>query len=357
MYPTLADPKEVGIYNPGYYIHDCFIKSTIMVAAAFDEGSYDVVFIDRPSTPFVLGQLFDDDGYCHSSWETEENGFLITCNERDGLEAKVWDIRKEPIVTLSTTYSANPEGIVHNVYIKDSFAIFAHNTEGLRIVDVLDPQTPVEVGHYNTYEGPIGGFHGLWSACPFSNSGKIIGGNREDGLYIWGFDTVFAGRMYGRVFDKKSQLHIFNANVRIGNETKQWRSDLQGRYRAGAIPGTYNVRFSANGYFDFDTTLTIAAKDSLMFDVFLEPYPVSAYTAEGYDISLYPTPFTDQINISSNNDLIGSQIKILDSTGKIVKEQRFNPSISLPNLSSGNYIIQVFSDSNELILSQKLLKQ
>ena len=350
-------PKEIGRYDPGYYIHDCFVKNTIMVAAAFEEATFDVVLILRPDNPFVLGRVDDPDGFCHSSFETEDNKYLITLSEKDGIKAKILDIRDEPIIRLAAKYTANPKGLVHNVYIKDSFAIFSHNTEGLRIVDIRDPSVPVEVAYYDTYDGPAGGSHGLWSACPFSKSGKIIGGNREDGLYIWHFDTVFAGRFKGRVFDKKTQQPINNVEVKLESPQKLWYSDPQGRFKGGALSGDYTLTFAAQYYKPFTMPITLKEKDDQKFDVFLERYPVSTKDNVNVDIKIYPNIVLNEIHISGNDTHENWKAVIINQQGKLIFQEVFSSDVlNLSKLPKGQYFIQIYNDHQELLITQKIIK-
>ena len=111
------------------------------------------------------------------------------------------------------TYTANEASLVHNPYVRGDFCFLSHNTEGLRVLDITDPEVPVEVAYYDTYDGPSGGFKGLWSACPYFPSGKIIGGDRTEGLFVWTFNETYGARIYGTVVDSVSQEPIFASNV------------------------------------------------------------------------------------------------------------------------------------------------
>ena len=40
-----AEPLEIGLYEPGYYIHDCHVKNDLLFGCAFYEGVIDIVDI------------------------------------------------------------------------------------------------------------------------------------------------------------------------------------------------------------------------------------------------------------------------------------------------------------------------
>lgn len=65
-----------------------------------------------------------------------------------------------------------------------------YNIEGLCVLDILDLEVLVEVGYFDIYFGQSGGFSGFWLVCFYLFFGKIIGGNWEDGFYVWEFNNI-----------------------------------------------------------------------------------------------------------------------------------------------------------------------
>ena len=61
-----------------------------------------------------------------------------------------------------------------------------NNASGLRIIDISDPENPVEVGFFDTtpYGYNVAGFNGTWSSYPFFESGMIVVTSRREGLFI-----------------------------------------------------------------------------------------------------------------------------------------------------------------------------
>lgn len=76
-------------------------------------------------------------------------------------------------------------------------------------------------------------------------------------------------------------------------------------------------------------------------------------------ISIYPNPTSTFIHIqNSENSTENYEYQITDLIGRIVKNgsSKFNDEISVENLTSGNYIIQIKNENGELF-NQKLIKK
>ncbi len=57
-----ANPVEVGLYEPGYYIHDCFVKGDLLFGAAFYESRMDILDISDKTNPTLITQIDHFDG-------------------------------------------------------------------------------------------------------------------------------------------------------------------------------------------------------------------------------------------------------------------------------------------------------
>jgi hypothetical protein len=75
-------------------------------------------------------------------------------------------------------------------------------------------------------------------------------------------------------------------------------------------------------------------------------------------IFIYPNPTNNFITIQDKQNLTDNfEYKIVDLTGRIVKSSnsKFNEQINIEHLTSGNYIIQIQTDSNQNF-TQKIIK-
>jgi len=299
---TPSAPLQIGVYDPTYYIHDAHIRGNRLYASAGSMQRVDVVDISDKRNPILITYIPYQGSYTHSCWTTDDHRFLFVTDEQDGQVARIWNIENLNAIHEVAHYSANLQSLVHNPYIRGRYAFIAHNTEGMRVVDIADPSVPVEVGYYDTFTGPSGGFNGLWSACPYLPSGKILGGDRVGGLYIWRFNSVQAGRMYGTVRDSLTGLPIDAAVVSIVEPDLITTSDAMGFFKVGVLGGVYTIAVSAAGYAAKTfNNFVVNGGDSLWFPVVLSSSVSSVGEEVRHPQSVellqnYPNPFNPSTN-------------------------------------------------------------
>ncbi len=350
-----SNPVEVALYAP-YYIHDLHVRGDRIYAAALYESAIDVIDISNKANPTLITQISYQGGFTHSSWTTQDNTHLLVTDEIDGLKMNIWNIEDINNVYTVADWSANLQSLVHNPYVRGDFAFIAHNTEGLRVLDVVDPALPVEVGFYDTYAGASGGFNGLWSACPFFPSNKIIGGNRADGLYVWEFNDTHAGRVYGRVLDGMTGLIIPQAEITISGSAETLYSTLDGDYKWGNIPGSYTVTCSKTGYYTkVLPALNLLEGDSLIVDIELWPNLVGNddFTASN-QVSITPNPFTDFLVIEGLEDSnFPLFLELFTADGRLLATREVNSNtIQLAKLATTSQLLfYVLKDTQKQIIS------
>ncbi len=355
------NPQEISTYSPGYYIHDAHVKGDYLYASAFFEGTIDIVDISDKTNPTLVAQIETTGGNTHSAWTTEDDKHLIISLEKDGLPARIWNIEDLSNLSEVATYSANLESLTHNPYVRGDYTFFSHNTEGLRVVDTKDPCVPVEVGFFDTFDGQSGGFSGLWSACPYFPSGKIIGGNREDGLYVWTFNDAQAGRFYATVTEESSEEIIPNARVYIQKIDTTLLPDLSGVYKFGALPSIFRVEVSADGYETILQDIQIEPGDSLVINFSLQPSSVGLFDLATHlpTLNISPNPFTEFTVLDLGIFEKASYLRVFNSFGQLVRTENVVGGnyhiLDRENLETGVYIFMVYTRDNKLIGNQKVI--
>jgi choice-of-anchor B domain-containing protein len=355
------NPSEIGNYAPGYYIHDAHIRGDYMYAAAFFEGVIDIVDISDKSKPTLVKQIEYTGGNTHSAWTSEDHKYLIISGEKDGLPARIWNIEDLDNLYEVATYSANLESLTHNPYVRGNYAFFSHNTEGLRVVDIKDPALPVEVGFYDTFDGPSGGFNGLWSACPYLPSGKIIGGNREDGLYVWTFNNARAGRFYATVKDAKTLEKMLPDSFYIHKKDVFLEPNLQGYYKFGDLPGNFRLEIKAGGYTTKLLDVRLEPGDSVAFDILLEPTSVGVFDFDKNirELKVAPHPFQTFTVIDLAGFENANQVQIFNAYGQLVRTEKVlgNTTFLLErgNLQNGVYLFALLDDNHQLLANKKVV--
>lgn len=121
----------------------------------------------------------------------------------------------------------------------------------------------------------------------------------------------------------------------------------------------YTGEFQSDGSFHFFNDGTNATWQT---DVALAVFPIAKYTSlngiselEKLGISLFPNPFKNELFIQSNQKIESISVRSLD--GKEIINETINMNkINTSALASGTYIIQLTTDSKQII-SQKLIKE
>ncbi len=127
--------------------------------------------------------------YTHQGWLTEDHRYFYMNDEGDepqglveGTRTLIWDVSDLDDPVLVKEFIAKTTTTDHNLYIKGNLMYQSNYGSGLRILDITDPENPVEVGFFDTtpYEG--GG--GSWSNYPYFKSGVIIVTSIGEGLFV-----------------------------------------------------------------------------------------------------------------------------------------------------------------------------
>jgi choice-of-anchor B domain-containing protein len=98
----------------------------------------------------------------------------------------VWDVAELDDPVLVKEYFASTKAIDHNQYIRGDYLYQSNLMSGLRILDISDPENPVEVAFFDTVpqDDDATAFGGSWSNYPFFPSGVIAVSSWNEGLFI-----------------------------------------------------------------------------------------------------------------------------------------------------------------------------
>ena len=92
--------------------------------------------------------------YAHQGWLTEDHRYFYMGDEGDepqgtveGTRTLVWDVTDLDDPVLAKEYIATTPDTDHNLYIVGDLMYQSNYGAGLRILDISDPENPVEVGY------------------------------------------------------------------------------------------------------------------------------------------------------------------------------------------------------------------
>ena len=187
-----ASPQFLATYpQPGFplpYVHDAYIEDNIGYMNCAGEGLWACDFTD-PDNPVVLGTMddYEDDGYNHSCWLSEDGNYLFMCDETHGMRMKVVNVTDPLDLYIETLFSPgfrNNE-IPHNVAVKDGLLYVSHYYDGMQVYDVTNARNPVRVAEYDTYpDANASWYAGNWGVYPYLPSGNILLSDMQYGLFI-----------------------------------------------------------------------------------------------------------------------------------------------------------------------------
>lgn len=183
-------PVKLGEWSTEY-VHDCRVQNDTIWAANIYTGKMSIINASNKSS---LQFVRNWQAYPQSAVSTHNCAFpvtrdyIYTTNEVSSPAGKlnVWDIRDLNNITFVRDWQ--PTGIttaiVHNIETYGNYAVIAHYTAGIRILNISNPSNPVEVAWYDTYPSSNNtNFNGCWGVYKFS-SGKIIGSDISNGLFV-----------------------------------------------------------------------------------------------------------------------------------------------------------------------------
>jgi len=257
----------VDLTNPGAPVHsaslsywdaeNCHDIYTVNNRAYISEGwsnQFGVYDISDILYPIQLATI-PAFGYAHNAWMNEAGTHLITGEETVGMTVKIWDIQDLDNINLVGEYLGE-NSLAHNVHVKGDFVYISHYTTGLKILDIYDPADPIEVAAYDTYpDDDSDGFYGCWGAYPFTANNYVYASDMQYGLFVFSFDDVEAGWVYGTITDGGQSV----AGVEIKSllNGKIFTSNLNGEYEFGFPEGDHEFEFWGNDIYIETQTITI----------------------------------------------------------------------------------------------------
>ncbi|GAB4316501.1 MAG: hypothetical protein Kow0074_04460 [Candidatus Zixiibacteriota bacterium] len=197
---SLADPEspvEVGDFQPFYY-HDLDIRNDTIYACGIYGDGIDVINVANKAAPSLITRFNYTGSGAHNAELTEDGRYLFTGDEigSAGNHTRVWDVSDVGSISKVADIIVDPAAVVHNCYVLGDLLYIAHYTEGVRIYDIRDPETPVEVAYYDTYQPAGYGYRGCWTVSPFLPSGRIIASDMQTGLYVFELDDSDGDGVY-----------------------------------------------------------------------------------------------------------------------------------------------------------------
>jgi hypothetical protein len=127
------------------------------VALADSLNAIELVDMTDPELPVDLGRLETADSLYGQRTslaltEADERTVAVSSQEHFGGRVAVIDVEPGAPAEISS-YQTRPQVRIGGVTVTGDLALVAYQEDGLRLLDLSDPESPVEVGHFRSFLG------------------------------------------------------------------------------------------------------------------------------------------------------------------------------------------------------------
>ena len=194
-------PAEAGRFSipvgAGYHFdvtHDVNVMEVdgrLIAFLNYQTAGLWILDVTDPAAISTLGSVSWDGIFSHSGWPFRVNGRIYYAHNSEGPDRhmtvlEVTDLANPTVVSRFATRRGLS---IHNVQVVDGIAYVSYYVDGLRVVDLRDPERPEEIAHFDT--------------VPDANERDILQG-------AWGV-RVLDGVVY--VSDIESGIFAFKVDV------------------------------------------------------------------------------------------------------------------------------------------------
>lgn len=187
-----ANPVEVssftGVELPASQIHDMYARNdTVYLNGAF-QGLF-VMDFSEPTAPVLLGTMTDypQSGYNHSGWLSDDGDYYYLCDETHARDVKTVSVADLTDISVTALFNAESteNQIAHNAIVTGDYLYVSYYYDGLQVFDVADPENPIRIAYYDTFDGVSdGGYQGAWGIYPYLPSGNVLVSDMNNGLFV-----------------------------------------------------------------------------------------------------------------------------------------------------------------------------
>jgi choice-of-anchor B domain-containing protein len=197
------NPVGEGGYAMDSYSHDAQVVTyngpdtdytNIEILIGSNEDEIVIVDITDKSNPQHISSIsYDQVGYTHQGWFTEDQRFFLLGDELDEIgvgfntRTLIFDFSDLDNPFYFFDYAGPTPAIDHNGYVKRNLFYLSNYTAGFRLIDLSNIASGSidEIASFDTY--PLNNspsFNGAWSVFPYFNSNVVIISDIDSGLYI-----------------------------------------------------------------------------------------------------------------------------------------------------------------------------
>lgn len=199
-----ANPVIAGAFAEDGYTHDAqavvyhgpdeeYVGREIVFAC--NENTLTIVDVeDKSDCQLLASKFYEDNGYSHQGWLTEDHRYFLKNDELDEINdltdntrTFVWDVQDLSDPLLVGVYEGPATSIDHNLYVRWQQTFQSNYRSGLRILN--NAKTSLgelnEIGYFDVIPGDDNQqFSGTWSNYCYFPSGTVVVTDMYNGLFI-----------------------------------------------------------------------------------------------------------------------------------------------------------------------------
>jgi choice-of-anchor B domain-containing protein len=199
-----SNPVLAGSFENDGYTHDAQVvlyngpdpdyAAGSEIAFCFNADNLAIVDVTvKDDCQLISHGEYDETGYTHQGWITEDHKYLLLGDEGDEnsfdvhTRTHIFDIQDLDNPEHMGFYSAGSYAIDHNMYINENFVYQSNYTSGLRVLDAVNVEEGelYEIGFFDVHpDNDDTGFTGTWSNYCYFPSGNVIVSDISDGLFV-----------------------------------------------------------------------------------------------------------------------------------------------------------------------------
>lgn len=163
-------------------VHDLTVYGDRIYANNTDAGFVAVDVSAGLASSVALGSKVS--AYSHASWAGTINGREIVLHGDEGMSPSTESMALMRVLDGDPSsptylqdiglYRSRPEVGIHNIEVHGTKAYISYYQDGVRVVELADPENPVEVAHYNTWNPETGGGGGFQGAVGLRKVGDYL---------------------------------------------------------------------------------------------------------------------------------------------------------------------------------------
>lgn len=161
---------------------------------AYAETAVNIIDVtDKSNAKSLSVTTYPNVGYVHQGWITPDHRYIFIDDEFDESRGYTGNATRTIIMNvedllrpvLAKEYFSFSSAIDHNQYVKGRYLYQANYTAGLRILDVIDPNNPKEIGYFDCVpenDSPV--YDGAWNVYAFHKNDAITINCINQGVFI-----------------------------------------------------------------------------------------------------------------------------------------------------------------------------